>query len=189
MHLPGNRGPSTDAEVYYIQKYPLFCLNNSKECLRVATGNALHAVSRASVARAMLSKGPIHAKDLAGVACFIQTEMGWYCLRKAGSQNEDADEWIVRQRSGVYLLRLIGVDQDGDEVGRVIATDCNRSLMLGVEEAFALRLYPRVFDMCVGDGADFIAVEKVRRLHRNPIAQVKKTRTRRKRKKINRVDM
>lgn len=89
--------------------------------MRAALSNALYSLAGEEEARELLRKGSVTVKSLGHLQHWLQRAMGWYHLVKVEAPMvEEMDEWLAGLKIGVFLIRLLGTDDTGDDVDQVV---------------------------------------------------------------------
>ena len=81
------------------------------------------------------------------------------------------EEWLRHQRDGIYLVQLSGINQEGDEVDKVVAYDAGRGVVFHCVDRFDLRFSSRIFDVCVGDDSQFLGISEMRLIYAQEVGK------------------
>ena len=75
------------------------------------------------------------------------------------------------QQTGIYLVRLSGMNRDNEKVDHVVAYEAGRQVVLDCVERFALRISSWIFDVCVGDDLQFLGISEMRLLYAQDVGE------------------
>ena len=144
----------------------MFARSHYDECLRAALANPIYALEESHSALSMLWKGVVAFRSLAGVSAWLQDNIPALGIRQAKvDQSMTEEEWLRYQKDLIYIFRLSGTNQEGDEVDHVVAYDAGRGVFFYCVERFALRFSSRIFDLCIGDDSQFLGISEMRLIY------------------------
>lgn len=174
---PGDRSLSTIDERLKADR-AIFCVSKHGYCARAAIANGLKALGDEDAAMRFLHFPPMGVRTLGGASRQLEESMRTYCLQNASiPSGYDKKEWLMQQRSGVFLVRLIGRRVDGTTVDHIIVVDAERRLVYDCAEEVALLMDSRVVHACVGSDARLEDISQIKKLARQPESKGKKRKT------------
>ena len=163
VFAPGERPHSSRATSYHVERIPTFCKSPNGDCLRAALANAVFALDGPRTAVRVLQSGPVAASSLAEGVSWLERKMGIYRC-PIPFTTDPLEQWVCRQRSGIYLLRLKGRVPDRGTIDHIVCVDASRALIHDCVEPYAMRLTSQALESCVGDGVLFEKILEIRQL-------------------------
>ena len=163
LSAAGSRGSSKIIQQLIVHNELTFCTGDAGYCMRTAVANAIAIADGHGAAREMLELEDIPDRSLAAVGAWIESALKKYSLRKIQVPDwQETHEYLLARKSGIFLAKLEGVDQDGKSIRHKVLVDSAQRLVFDVCEKHARRLCNDSFDACVGDDFSFIGVGEVR---------------------------
>lgn len=166
IYVPGKRGRSSAALLLRDSTKRTPCYSPDAECMRASLINAVAALDSRDAALACLRRGPVFAPSLAALATWAERNLRLYSLRSPHIYG-DQQAWLLRQPTGVFILRIIGSKGSGTRtrtIDHVICADAGDRVIWDPAERYAIRFEPGSFEACVGNGFTLRGIKELRQL-------------------------
>lgn len=124
---PGDRYKSSKSVNFYVHDKPVFCQSRDGHCIRLSIANAIFLLEGEEKARKDLDYGPLHVQSLAKGRDWMMRDLKLY--RSSRAQCEDEIDWLMQQKDGVFLIRLIGEDRSRSTNDHVACIDGSSGLL------------------------------------------------------------
>lgn len=147
---PGCRSKSDKGLQYQKPNVPIFCRSKSGECVRAAVVNGIHIISP-SDAESVLKERPGCIRNLTQASLWLEKFIGRYHLESVDVPLYfEVDQWLQGFEGGIFLMWLVGINDDQIEVDHVVTLNLEEKLILDCEEEVALRLSRCTTVLCRG---------------------------------------
>ena len=169
IYSPGNREISSNHTCLYHNTVKVYCRSIGGECMRAAVANGLYSFSEVD-AKKFIEIGRINDERFGEINNQMVPIIPQYVLERVQLVGEDADDWLLRQTSGVYIAITQGKDDVGDLIEHAVTVNADGQYISDCCETRAFKLSHRALYASVGN-ATYERVVDFRRLRKREVAQ------------------